>query len=256
MKLRGLSALAASLAVCCFTLTIRDSHADVDQAKALFNRAQIRYNVGDFERALTLYTAAYKEKPLAGFLFNIAQCHRMVGRYQRALFFYERYLGLLDSKPSAHRREVEGFVKACKEKIAARAKSDGLALKKSTQKESTLKKTADPLSAPKKRSAAILWIGAGSSAALAILGAVTGAMAQSKNDEYRDPATSPARAAELKDAGRPLGITSVIAFSAAGALAASTLIYYVFSYKNPPERAEVTATPLSGGAAAQLRFSF
>ncbi|MCU0696570.1 MAG: tetratricopeptide repeat protein [Myxococcaceae bacterium] len=62
------------------------------QARGLFGEAQTAYDVGEFERALTLYSDAYKLKALPGFLFNIAQCHRQLGNYERAAFFYGRFI--------------------------------------------------------------------------------------------------------------------------------------------------------------------
>ncbi|MDX2012253.1 MAG: hypothetical protein SFW67_18805 [Myxococcaceae bacterium] len=62
------------------------------QARGLFAEAQKAYDVGEFERALTLYSDAYKLKALPGFLFNIAQCHRQLGNYERAAFFYGRFI--------------------------------------------------------------------------------------------------------------------------------------------------------------------
>jgi tetratricopeptide (TPR) repeat protein len=62
------------------------------QARTLFADGQKAYDVGEFERALTLYSDAYKLKPLPGFLFNIGQCHRQLGNFERAAFFYGRFI--------------------------------------------------------------------------------------------------------------------------------------------------------------------
>ena len=62
------------------------------QARTLFADGQKAYDVGEFERALTLYSEAYKLKPLPGFLFNIGQCHRQLGNFERAGFFYGRFI--------------------------------------------------------------------------------------------------------------------------------------------------------------------
>jgi hypothetical protein len=62
------------------------------QARGLFADGQKAYDVGEFERALTLYSDAYKLKALPGFLFNIAQCHRQLGNFERAAFFYGRFI--------------------------------------------------------------------------------------------------------------------------------------------------------------------
>ncbi|MBX7102160.1 MAG: hypothetical protein K1X89_30875 [Myxococcaceae bacterium] len=76
--------------------------ADVaeDQARALYKQGQTAYDVGEFQKALDLFTDAYKTKALPGFLFNIAQCHRQLQAFERAGFFYGRYLDLADPKAS------------------------------------------------------------------------------------------------------------------------------------------------------------
>ncbi len=65
---------------------------DEQKARALFKDGQTAYDVGEFKRALELYTEAYKVKPLPGFLFNIAQCHRQLGDYKMASFFFGRFI--------------------------------------------------------------------------------------------------------------------------------------------------------------------
>lgn len=69
------------------------------QARVLFADGQKAYDVGEFERALSLYSEAYKLKTLPGFLFNIAQCHRQLGNFERAAFFFSRFIDT--SKPNA-----------------------------------------------------------------------------------------------------------------------------------------------------------
>lgn len=66
--------------------------ADEVKARALFKEAQTAYDLGEFGKALGLYSDAYKLKALPGFLFNIAQCHRQLGNLKDAQFFYGRYI--------------------------------------------------------------------------------------------------------------------------------------------------------------------
>lgn len=77
---------------------------DEQKARVLFADGQKAYDVGEFERALTLYSEAYKLKPLPGFLFNIAQCHRQLGNFERASFFFGRFID--NSKPAAPNVEL------------------------------------------------------------------------------------------------------------------------------------------------------
>jgi hypothetical protein len=102
---------------------------DEQKARVLFADGQKAYDVGEFERALTLYSDAYKLKSLPGFLFNIAQCHRQLGNFERASFFFGRFID--NSKPAAPNIELArelmtdmGRRQAEKAKAQAKAKSD------------------------------------------------------------------------------------------------------------------------------------
>jgi tetratricopeptide (TPR) repeat protein len=74
------------------------------KAKALFKDGQQSYDLGQFAKALELYSEAYKLKPLPGFLFNIAQCHRQMGNWEQSAFFFGRFID--NSNPKAPNIEV------------------------------------------------------------------------------------------------------------------------------------------------------
>jgi tetratricopeptide (TPR) repeat protein len=78
------------------------------EARALFQHAEMNFNLGKFSEALTDYQGAYEAKPLPGFLFNIAQCYRNLSNYERARFFYRRYLAL--DPHTSNRRLVEDLI--------------------------------------------------------------------------------------------------------------------------------------------------
>jgi tetratricopeptide (TPR) repeat protein len=78
------------------------------EARELFQKAEMSFNLGNFSEALADYQAAYQAKPLPAFLFNIAQCYRNMQNYERARFFYRRYLAL-DPRTS-NRRLVEDLI--------------------------------------------------------------------------------------------------------------------------------------------------
>jgi tetratricopeptide (TPR) repeat protein len=114
MRTRSLALLLAALAV---SGAARDAaaveapanaSADDHRARALFQRAELSFNLGRFADALGDYQAAYQARPLPAFLFNIAQCYRNVASYERARFFYRRYLAL-DPRTS-NRRLVEDLI--------------------------------------------------------------------------------------------------------------------------------------------------
>jgi len=68
--------------------------------RALFERAETKFNVGRFDEALADYQAAYEIEPLPAFLFNIGQCYRNMGNYERAQFFFRRYTALDPRSPN------------------------------------------------------------------------------------------------------------------------------------------------------------
>jgi tetratricopeptide (TPR) repeat protein len=83
------------------------AHADDSRtrAKAIYDAGVLQYNLGEFERALDHFKAAYETRPDPILLFNIAQCHRMLGHTRAALFAYRAYLREVPDAPN--RREVE-----------------------------------------------------------------------------------------------------------------------------------------------------
>jgi len=60
---------------------VHQDDVGVDRKRALFERAEVHFNVGEFQKALDLYSKAFKTKQLPAFLFNIAQCHRYLKEY-------------------------------------------------------------------------------------------------------------------------------------------------------------------------------
>ncbi|MBW1871664.1 MAG: tetratricopeptide repeat protein, partial [Deltaproteobacteria bacterium] len=97
---------SACICVCaCLTLVLSSARADdnKNRARQHFAKGQTHYKLGQFEKALTEYSRAYKLAPLAGFLFNIGQCHRQLEDYEQAIFFLKGYLR---EKPRAKNRAL------------------------------------------------------------------------------------------------------------------------------------------------------
>ena len=118
---RGFRALVAGLAVGLFLSVLAGSARadDVEKdARRLFQRAELSFNVGKFAEALTDYQAAYQAKPLPGFLFNIAQCYRNLGDQERARFFFRRYLALDPHAPN--KRRVEELIDEMTKQLEAK----------------------------------------------------------------------------------------------------------------------------------------
>lgn len=98
------AALVLSLAVALAPGRALAADAAETKSRELYKEAQKLFDVGQFDKALELYTEAYKLKQLPGFLFNIAQCHRQMGNWERAGFFFGRFID--NSNPRAPNIEV------------------------------------------------------------------------------------------------------------------------------------------------------
>lgn len=96
---------------------------DKENVRELFTEATKRYNLGQFDRALPLYTRAYEVRPDPAFLFNIAQCDRQLGKWSDAAREYRAYLREAPDAP--HRDEIERHIadmdKAAAEERAAKS---------------------------------------------------------------------------------------------------------------------------------------
>ena len=107
--------LRTSVIVALSLCTATVARADEATAKQQYEQGARAYNLGQFQKAIELFTSAYEQWPEAAFLFNIAQAYRQAGDCKQALFFYKRFLALKENdtkKPvSAEvRKEVEGRV--------------------------------------------------------------------------------------------------------------------------------------------------
>jgi tetratricopeptide (TPR) repeat protein len=92
------------------------SASSLDEAKAVFSRAEKAYGVGRFEEALADFERAYALLPLPGFLFNLGQCHRNLGNWEQAGRFYQEYL---DRQPrAANADKVRALLAQMKQKVA------------------------------------------------------------------------------------------------------------------------------------------
>ncbi len=80
----------------------------VTPARALFDRAEVQFNLGHFEAAAADYQAAYELDHRPALLFDIGQCYRNLGNYERARFYYRRFLALDPRTPN--RRDTEKLI--------------------------------------------------------------------------------------------------------------------------------------------------
>ena len=97
--------------------------AEDSSARALFERGEVKFNLGNFEAAAADYQAAYELDHRPALLFNVGQCYRNLENYERARFFYRRFLTLDPQTPN--RRETESLIDLMSKRLdEQRAKVD------------------------------------------------------------------------------------------------------------------------------------
>jgi tetratricopeptide (TPR) repeat protein len=98
-------AIGIQLALVGLSRAQADSADATARAKALYEAGVRQYNLGEFEKALDDFKAAYELRPDPALLFNIGQSHRVLGHTQAAIFAYRAYLRELPD--ASNRDEVE-----------------------------------------------------------------------------------------------------------------------------------------------------
>lgn len=261
------STMTSWVLVCALLMLTTDGHAQQDEAtakaKALFEKAEVHFSVGEFEKALDLYRQAYKAKQLPAFLFNIGQCHRYMKEYEKAILSYDRFLAHDPETP--HRAKVENLIEQCRKarEQAKKANEKPVKAEEAQPPPSSLswdeiQRTSEVKDDGEQRrgSPVLLWSGVGLTVALLATATVTGVLTYDKNQEYKEPNTPVARRQELKDSGQPLAVTSVVTGALAGAVAVGTALYYWFGYRTGRPESTVSAAPLPGGGALVLGGAF
>jgi hypothetical protein len=70
------------------------------QAYDLYQEGITSYNLGEFDKAIEKFKAAYALTGAPGLLFNVAQAYRLKKDYDQALYFYKTYLRLSPDAPN------------------------------------------------------------------------------------------------------------------------------------------------------------
>ena len=87
--------------------------AAVVEARKHFEDGTKAFNLGEFDRAIAEYKAAYNAKPDPVFLYNIAQSYRLSNDLSQALFFYRSFLRNQPNTPN--RKEIEERIREDRE---------------------------------------------------------------------------------------------------------------------------------------------
>ena len=251
------------------------ARADAGQAEAkrLAARAQVHFDLGEYEQAIVSYREAYRMVPSPGILYNLGQAYRLLGDCVSATTMYRNYLRLAPHSP--YRQLVKQHLSAMSEcnragdpsgASSADAEDDPLlanAPKSSGVRVASLRGPVDseardtPQRRALRKKRAGLAIGGGG-AVLVALGAYFSVDASRKADEV---SALYARGAPWKDnealdqrgqRSDQLGMS----FALAGGVAVATgATFYALGWRDE-RRAQLAVAPHAGGASMTMSWGF
>lgn len=198
------------------------------RARRLFDRAEVHFSLHEFRKALPLYGAAYRVKPMPEFLFNMGQCHRYLGNHEQAIFHYKQFM--LKKPASSQRAQVEQLVAESESNLRAERAASAAA------------EDGSPGAAQACVSRGWFWGGVGLTTALTLTSITTGVVASGQEGDTRG-----------------LEITAWTTLGGAVVAAASTVGLFVLSRRSQPGRsAQLQLVPLvarqRGGVLLHGRF--
>jgi tetratricopeptide (TPR) repeat protein len=95
---------------------IKDTGDAKLDAKAHYDQGLTHYNLGEFDKAIVEFKAAYAISNATGLLFNIAQAYRLLKQFEQASYFYKTFLRLKPEAPN--RADVEQRIEEMDKAIA------------------------------------------------------------------------------------------------------------------------------------------
>jgi tetratricopeptide (TPR) repeat protein len=241
-----------------------------------------RQCIGDQpEAALLTYQRALDVKPLPRIHLAYGDCLRQLGKCDQAIEQYRLFLR--KAKGRKAREQAEALIKLCQDQLREQSATVGLtvvparlapARRAARAKQARAKQTRAndaleqltrvaaapaPVPPPPPGSRRTLpshyfWAGVVVTAAMAVVGTASGALALQRSSQYKDPTTSEVQMPMLKDSGEALKLTSTISFAVAGATAAATTVIFFFTRFSATETAG--ASPVAGGAVVTMGGRF
>jgi tetratricopeptide (TPR) repeat protein len=109
---------------CALLLLTAIARADVNDARAHYDKATAAYALGNYSEAAEEYEKAFALKTDSALLYNAAQAHRIAGHKQRALLLYQNYLRVYGDKVG-NKEEVQRHIASLKKAIATDEQTAG-----------------------------------------------------------------------------------------------------------------------------------
>lgn len=109
------------IGACVLTLCLSAARAtaadDPAAAKEAYRVGLLQYNLGDYDKALAQFRAAYLAHPDPAFLFNIAQCQRQLAQFDAAGKSYRAFLRESPNVSDEMRTDVQRLINEMDEAV-------------------------------------------------------------------------------------------------------------------------------------------
>ncbi|MCX5742894.1 MAG: tetratricopeptide repeat protein [Proteobacteria bacterium] len=251
------------------------------EAKAHYEKGNTHYNLGEFDKAIEEFKAAYALTSAVGLLFNIAQSYRLKKDYENASYFYKTYLRLKPDAPN--KSDVEDRIKEMDALLEEQKKQiqlppTGLQNPDGTKPPERVEPTKPVVvvpvqpgpTAPLKEEPRSLGNGksmrlagltaAGAGVALVITGAVFGSLASSAEADLNalspNMGTWTAAQQDTYDHGKRDNTIAIVSLALGGAGIATGGVLYYLGYKKDSSSTTVAVRPSHGGASFSVGWRF
>ena len=226
-------------------------------AASHFKQGQAYFKLGDYDRAIAEYQAAFDLSAEPSLIFNIGLCHVRANRSEEALASFKRYLELApDGSVSEEAREEVARLTPIVEKAAADRDAKAAAERAAQQKaeeaqrrEAARRAARERANAPPSRVPLYVMIGGGVAAAVGVTFHV---LAFQSRNTMAD-STSPDSYFDARDAFRTQRVVSIVGYSVGAAALATGLIRKATVVRRA--EVEVSAAPAPGGATVMVGWS-
>ena len=228
----------------------------LEEAKALYQKAEAHYARGEFKQALELYERAHQKAPEPMFLLGIGQAYKALDRCEKALNYFERYLVSWSDAPN--RQMVERLIKSCQDRLERKRQQEQAAREQAEREQAREKDRPKEEPSPQRGLRPVwFWTSVALAGALLATGGVTGGLALSKNQEYKDEDTTVSRRLDLRDQGKTLQTVSTATFIAGGVAAgAAAILYFYTGWDKGKGETRVSAGAVPSGATVTFQGTF
>lgn len=219
----------------------------MQEARRLFDEAEVHYKLQEFETALSKYKESYRLTLAPALLFNIGQCYRQMERYEEALKAYQSFLREQPDTPN--RARVEELIQETETAQAAAVAAATAASQPATGPGGTTTVVIKE-SANSKLPALVLYGAAGLAGATGLAFSAGAFLAARDSREFQEQSfTNSEDVVAASTRGRRLAAAADVAFVVA---AGAGISGFILGKRAKQEKAALLLSP--GGLAVSARF--